>query len=336
MDAIDVNRTIDLLSLTGDLTCLRKAGAYHVSPCPFCGGRDRFTIKHTAEGDRWHCRQCGDGKYHTAIDFVMKRDNCDFRTAMMILAGQFEGGGRNAATREAAPQFSLPSPAWQDAAWLELHATNERLWSEPGDAEARSYLASRGLHKGTWAAWLLGSAMIGGHSALVIPWLDMSPQKDIITALKYRFLRNGKRRRFAMRKGSQPLIFGLQHVLESDQTLLIVEGELNALSIWQCLPAGIAVVSTGSEGGGSLAMLQQLARRFEHVFVWMDDVWDEPRSRRRAQELNSIIRGKGLALRSVMHDGMKLDANQLLKTGELRDFLSATLNAECLGICRSV
>ena len=72
MDIQTIKQTVEIIPLLGYE--LKRVGAYHVGACPFCNGMDRFTIKHTPTGDRWHCRQCGDGKYHTVIDFVMKRD----------------------------------------------------------------------------------------------------------------------------------------------------------------------------------------------------------------------------------------------------------------------
>src|ERR1700690_4522867 len=83
MDIQTIKQTVGIIPLLGYEP--KKAGAYHVGACPFCGGTDRFTVKNTPTGDRWHCRQCGDGKYHTVIDFVMKRDNCNFKTALKTL-----------------------------------------------------------------------------------------------------------------------------------------------------------------------------------------------------------------------------------------------------------
>jgi len=58
---------------------LKKSGQYHIGPCPFCGGRDRFNVKTTHDGvDLWLCRQCGDGKYHDVIDFLQRRDGLTF------------------------------------------------------------------------------------------------------------------------------------------------------------------------------------------------------------------------------------------------------------------
>jgi DNA primase len=75
MDTRLINSTTNLSALVPGL---RKRGKYFTGPCPFCGGEDRFTIKRTEAGDLWICRRCGDGKYHDAVAFLMRRDRLSF------------------------------------------------------------------------------------------------------------------------------------------------------------------------------------------------------------------------------------------------------------------
>lgn len=70
--------TFDLLSLAQSDTTLKKVGHYYIGPCPFCGGKDRFTVKALRSKDLWICRQCGTGKYQDAIDYLMKRNGWGF------------------------------------------------------------------------------------------------------------------------------------------------------------------------------------------------------------------------------------------------------------------
>lgn len=87
MDASRLNQTIDLPALVG----WRDTGrTWQAGPCPFCGGRDRFVLKRTAQGWRWYCRGCGDGRYHSALDFIMKRDGLDFKGAVKALGGDVQ------------------------------------------------------------------------------------------------------------------------------------------------------------------------------------------------------------------------------------------------------
>lgn len=148
MDATTINQTTELLPLVGH--DLKKAGAYHIGACPFCGGTDRFTVKHTADGDRWHCRHCGGGKYHTVIDFVMRRDNADFKTAVQILGGEVIQHAKPHAQPKPQPKpLNLPSAEWQAAEWREADAARDALAGTHGNA-AREFLQARGLSPAMW------------------------------------------------------------------------------------------------------------------------------------------------------------------------------------------
>ncbi|MBI4759886.1 MAG: CHC2 zinc finger domain-containing protein [Chloroflexota bacterium] len=330
-----INRTVELLPLVGHP--LRKAGGYHVGACPFCGGEDRFTVKHTPNGDRWHCRHCGGGKYHTVIDFVMRRDNADFKAAVKILGGEITAPARPAARPKPQP-LRLPSAEWQAKAWREVDAAMTRLFT-PHGAAARAFLQARGLSFAMWETFLLGFGMVYDHvverkrPAIVIPWRDAEAGKETITAVKYRFIDadpNPKALRYSSKKGSTfEVPFGMFDILPGfHHTLLLVEGEFNGISVAQCRPAGMSVLSFGSEGGGRFDVLRAIAAKYERVFVWADDVWDNPKQAKRAEELRSLVKGGGRALRSVRQDGVKWDANQLLQAGVLAEFVRRKFGVE--------
>ncbi len=121
-----------------------------------------------------------------------------------------------------------------------------------------------------------------------------------------------------------PVLFGLWDVAPQHDTLLLVEGEMNALSIWQCLPSGVDTLSFGSENGGRPAMIRHLAQRHKRVFVWADDT-------QRATQMRALVGSQACALRSPVRDGVKWDANQMLQEGVLMDFLSHVLGVSCGG-----
>jgi hypothetical protein len=331
MDAMTINQTTDLLSLVGHE--LKKVGAYYVGVCPFCGGRDRFTIKGTPKGYRWHCRQCGDGKYHTVIDYIMRRDNCDFKTAYQTLTGE-----SLQPTLAAIPPKSKPTPKpitllsheWQTQALQLVDRASKSLSSVKGQA-GQEYLARRGLLRGTWYAWLLGFGFAYDpkvkrkRPAIVLPWLDMDSGGEVITAVKYRFMdEDSEGLRYTSLARSMPLLFGLWDVIESDSTLLLVEGELNALSLWQCRPRGVTVLSFGSEGGGREAVLRAVAQKYQRVFVWCDDA-------ARTKQYQAMLARPCEKIQSLQVYGEKLDANSLLQKGELQNFIVHFLGVECLG-----
>ncbi len=333
MDIQNIKQTVEIIPLLGYE--LKPAGAYHVGACPFCGGTDRLTVKHTPTGDRWHCRQCGDGKYHTVIDFVMKRDNCDFKTALSTLGGDVSKPITPKAQPRPKPKpITLPDSAWQEKALKHITAAADRLDSDDGKA-GHEYLTRRGLSRGTWYAWLLGYVVMFDpkikrqRPALVIPWLDMDTTGETIIAVKYRFMDDEPDGlRYSAMSGSVPLLFGLQDANKSHDTLLLVEGEFNTLSIWQCHPCSVTALSFGSESGGRVDILQAIALRYQHVFVWADDVWSK--GGQRAKDLSGLVKGRGKQIQSVRENNVKHDANQLLQVGALADFLTAILGVECL------
>lgn len=153
MDAQTINQTVEIAPLIGYE--LKRAGAgYSVGACPFCGGRDRFTVKHTRLGDRWHCRHCGDGRYHNVVDFVMRRDDCDFKTALKTLGDAPMKKLPRLNPPEAQP-MEPPSHNWQVAAWRFIDRAGDALFMDEGQA-GQEYLSSRGLHRGAWYALQVG------------------------------------------------------------------------------------------------------------------------------------------------------------------------------------
>ena len=328
MDAQTIRQTYDLLTLASQHTQLKKAGRYHVGACPFCGGTDRFTLKPTNDGWRWHCRHCGDDKYRDAIDFVMRLDGSDFKTALRKLGGDVQIN----ATRQQQParkKIELPTEEWQAAGLRLITEYAHRLTADEDAQLAREYLMMRGLHYGTWDAWLLGYTVANGRPAITIPWMDTNGVDEALYAVKYRYVdepaKNDKGQRYSMLKGSKQFLFGLQHILDIDDTLVLVEGEINAMSIWQCLPSRVSVVSMGSQSYSEPKVLQILARKYKRVVVWMDDGDEAAKTAKLLQHANARV------FRSPMEQGVKYDANQCLQAGILEELLTKKLGTVCFG-----
>lgn len=332
MDAQTINQTYDLLALAlRDSPKLRKAGAYYIGPCPFCRGTDRFTLKPTRYGWRWYCRHCGEGKYHTAIDYIMRREKLSFKDAFSQMGGDEAQAisDRTSVTLPApADMLTLPDATWQAETWRMVDKANDRLLNNPAGAPGRDELVRRGFSLDIIDTWLLGFMQAFDpragkrRPALIIPWWDIDKQNYIITAVKYRFIddlaRQDKSRRFGQKKGSVPVLFGMCYALESDSTLLLVEGEFNALSIWQVHPEGTTCLSFGSESGGRPEILRSLANHYRRVILWCDDSAQAEKHRAMISDAE--------AWQSPVIDGVKWDANQMLRVGCLASFLEQKLN----------
>jgi len=332
-ESVDTERLkqgVDLRELAGRLVALRKESTAELSgACPKCGGGDRFHVK----ADMFFCRQCyplENGKPHDAIEFVTWAGLAhDFRGAVDYLGGRMIPAPAAIHRQPVTPAPKTPAwkaPAWQDAARHELAAAVARLASPAGDPGA-AYLQARGLTPETWQAWGLGfgdawdGKLQKRRPAILLPW-----QRDQVTALKYRFtdqVADGLR--YTSKGGSACIAFGLQMAGQHWSTLWLIEGELNALSLWQALRAeyivNFDVVSFGGEGKAAHVdpAVKAWAGRYQQVIVWAD----EPDKALAAMQ--SLPGTYGIfGLRSPVVDGRKLDANALLaEPGALARFALA-------------
>jgi DNA primase len=247
-------------------------------PCPQCGGTDRFFIHR--DGAHFQCRGCE--KKGDVIELVMWVEGIDFPTACKILSGEPGIGVSNRSfPSTAAPKKPAEKPQqWREANWQRqakqiAERAHADLMDSPKGRNAREYLVTRGLLADTWRAFGLGFVAEqfdpknkSKRPAIVIPWM----LEGCITALKFRFIDDiaaaDKTRRFTQKAGSDPLVFGSQCAKDAD-TLLAIEGELNALSAWQVLQGeGIDVLSVGSEA--NLSRLPILAKNYNALVTWLD------------------------------------------------------------------
>lgn len=75
IDTAELNKRINLdLLAANDTTLKRKNANENSGPCPFCGGRDRFSV----QADKWLCRHCTEGKWADPIDYAMRRNSWTF------------------------------------------------------------------------------------------------------------------------------------------------------------------------------------------------------------------------------------------------------------------
>ena len=322
----ELRQTIDLLALAErDTSLKRTGGGWYAGPCPFCGGKDRFVLKRTNDGWRWLCRHCTDGKYLDAIDYLQRRDNLSFAEAVKTL-----GGGLAPSPLRRPPVQPEPQ---QDAAAIErltqtaFQASTTIDGDSPLAERVRAYLYRRGFLPPTLERALLGAAEVydpkAGRKrpAVSIPYFN--PKLDA-RAVKYRFADddpNGLR--YVMEKGSAAGFYYLPETLGHFDRLLVVEGELNLLSLAQVVPE-LDLISTGSQSlsEGMKRALSKLAGRYRKAWVWMD----EPQ---KAAETARLLRGT--PLQTPRADGQKWDANRLLQEDMLHDFIERLTGVRCYG-----
>ena len=320
MDKNFLKETFDLLSLVERDSTLRKSGAYYSGPCPFCGGDDRFTLKSTAGGWIWLCRKCGDGKYQDAIAYVMKCNSLPFSDALRSMGGEtvtkLNLGMKK--PRKANSVIELPSQDWQEKEWDFVERAIVSLQTGKQGDSGKVFLHRRGFTMADWNRELVGLTdawdpkAAAKRPAIVLPHFDSSWN---LTAVKLRFIeKNSQGLRYISRRGSKPLFWGLHTAFNHHETLMLVEGELNAISIRQCIPCCLSVFSFGSENitAAQKTLLPSMAEKYKRIIVWTD-------KGEKAREVQDAI-GKRCELLGSPNGQ---DANDLLQAGKLVDFLRA-------------
>lgn len=280
-DAAEINQFFDLLSLVGQDTQLHKTDGWYIGPCPFCGGRDRFNLKQTPEGWRWFCRGCGDDRYHTTLDYIMRRESLDFREALEWAALSTVGGGSRSSEESRKKTFSSmlqaedsprPGEAWQARALAFVEACELLLWSEAGD-RARDYLHQRGLKDNTLRSYRIGynpsdtfesleswglpeeinekgnPKKVWIPNGIIIPcsaggeYFYIKIRRPLTPALE----KKGEQKYIKI-KGSKPGIFGADN-LRGAWLAVFTEGEFDAMLLDQeaCDLAGVATLGSATD-----------------------------------------------------------------------------------------
>lgn len=325
-------KSIDMRTLIGSSLVLKRVTADEFAgPCPACGGEDRLRVR----GSGWFCRQCRpidpEHGWHSPIDWLMWREHLTLPEAVARLTdGRHYTAPVTTRDNPVKTEPREPQPAaWQTEAARQATAAQERLWGPEGEP-GQAYLMGRGLEPQTWQRFGLGydshwhPRRRGQEPAIVMPWLRGST----VVALRYRFLAGGDPKIVSL-KGSrfQGILYGRQGLedyatlppqangrcAEGRSTLVLCEGEINAMSIWQAAHTQrVDVMSVGSESANHLTDgMVAFARRYGQVIVWMDK-----------GEIADIVAGQ-LPSAARIQSPQGQDANDLLRAGKLAPLLAA-------------
>lgn len=271
IDTQAIKERVDLVDLISRDVHLKKVastrGGEWAGACPWCGGRDRFHVQRAT--GLWRCRQCSpDGRWHSAIDYIMQRDGIGFVEACRVLgASDSELGERTRSRRREEPVIQLaedvePGDAWRARAAAFVEICEATLWSDAG-ARAQAWLASRGLQEETLRVWHVGlqptercfePAVDWGVDGkpvwlprgIVLPWFIGSTLWQVKIR---RPVVRAKDEKYVAVRGGHPLLYGADTLVPS-QPAVLFEGEIDALLAWQAVQDRTATVSLGSAGRG--------------------------------------------------------------------------------------
>ena len=328
IDTEQIKHGIDLSEMAGRYTELSRESALEMAgPCPKCGGNDRFHCT----ADWFFCRQCHP-KRGDVIAFVQWAAGLSFLDACKILAGGSLPTLDQMPTRparRAARQSEGIEPG--QAREIVERAAVALLDSPEGEA-GRAYLSGRGIGPTAWEAYRLGfraDVPLPGTRgkkravAIAIPWILSDGR---IPAIRYRFLTvqsytddQGRERTekqtaqsgssFAGRLFGGPMLVG-----PSDgRTLLLCEGEINAMSVWTATLGSIDTLSLGSESAHLPERAIQAIQGYSRVIVWADQ------ARQAGRLMDTLPGAMGLSSPRGM------DANDLHRAGMLRAFLDKAI-----------
>lgn len=336
IDTEQIKASIDLRDLAAEHTELRRESARELSgACPLCGGDDRFHV--TAE--RFMCRQCH-ASWGDPIEFVKWLRGVSFREACELLqpgaaqpasAGHRRPAVQNVARRPAAKQQQITFDSAYQA--RQLAKAQDLLLDSPSAKLGTDYLIERCIEPHAWLAFGLGytaDAMRKGP-AIAMPWY----QRGALVAIRYRLIEPVDGQKLISERGSRfsGLLFGGQALpefvakplaesgkcAEQLRTLVLCEGEINAISIWQtAAESACDVLSVGSESQRIPNSLISIAGRYGHVFTW----FDKPEIAKSSAKLLPGAHAISLPDRR--------DANDLLQAGLLAGYITTARRRVCV------
>jgi hypothetical protein len=274
---------LDLLNQDG-FDPKRKGPDEWCSPCPACGGDDRFVI-HPEKGRYW-CRGCnikGD-----VIEYLRRFRGMTFHQAAEHAgrpasspAGQTGPRAQQVARR---PAPTPPPEAWVMQAEKLVTAAHKALL---GNAARLEWLRKfRGLSVETAERFNLGwieRDIYMDRAAWALPpqlRADGTPKKLLIPAgltipgpdrLRIRRANPGTFGKYFVVPGSsnRPLVIGADHPVEQTGAV-VVESELDAMLLHQEITGPLLIIATGSTSNGpDETMVEDLARR-PFVLVALD------------------------------------------------------------------
>lgn len=345
---IEQAKAVNLITLVGSAVELSQASGVREmqGPCPKCGGDDRLHVKL----DSFFCRQCHP-EWGDPIDYIRWLDGCDFTEAVTKLTGSPQRGHSGGATQRCTPkpvERRQQAATWANEAVAIAKEAHAELIKQVGLGEGGEYLLKRGIDVPAWHAFGLGfrpDVPLPGtwdkearrhvtepQPAIVMPWY----RGGRLTAIRYRFIKDHT---YADAKGHQRqakqtaqydsdfggYLYGGQTILgcaEIYRTLVLCEGELNAISIWQTTHAwNWDVLSLGSESAKLSDSAIEYAGQYERVLIWMD-----------RPEVAMALMGRILGaygLHSPAFGDAKHDANAMLQSGRLGAYLATIRYGAC-------
>ena len=274
-----------------------------------CGSHD--ALHFNADSSTWHCYSCGNHGDIIALYAADKgldaKDKGDFVqcvTELASLCGIALDGADAVATP--APIMAKPKeqPEQNYSAFINAAAARLQTLDTPEAQQVRDYLVSRSISRETATKFGLGAAVLHRKTAVIIP-NGSSYNARIIDPYKDK----GQAKYYRPSGSSVKPLEALQDTQEP-QPCWVVEGELDALSIWQ---AGGNAIATCSANNTKLAIDYARANRNRHSsFVLFFDA-DEAGQKAAKATLDALQDAEIPCYAWPRANGDTRDANDILR-----------------------
>ena len=289
---------------------VREGRAAYRCQCPVCRANNMtFVPSKTGTGWRFYSN-CGCYKqsgYNSGTG-----ENLDFWLRKL---------GAVAAAQSDHTRPLIPESAELDI--VKLRRNHEWTKSRLTGSPAERYALSRSLTIATQVAWRFGFGyhMINSvkYNSITIPWHD---EHRALVGLSHRLLeppdKHSKAPWFGGMAGHvSGLLCGWHTHEPENNVLIIVEGILNAPSVFQVMPAA-NVLTPGTQNTDPLSWPLEAIRKYANIVIWADE-------KKVADKWAAAVGGNVKPIFSPECNGVKFDANEMLKRGQLTGFLKMVI-----------
>ena len=275
IDTEAIKKYANLLALVERDTQIKKVasteGGEYAGPCPFCGGADRFHIQPNFKGGaRWFCRNCTKDKWEDVIGYVMRREQCNFKTACLkVTGGSLPETQQLIKPEKRHEPYIPPETDWQNLAKKAIPIFQEELWTGKGKKALEYLNTERGLKDDTILHFKLGYSTGYTDGTFYVPKGITIPclVKENVWYIKVRLVpgektrcvyckeyipgpgkcpKCGKENKYKGTKGNHATALYNADDLIPDQFALFCEGEFDCQIAWQELNQYIPCVTMGS------------------------------------------------------------------------------------------
>lgn len=170
-----VKEAVDMVDVMADYTTLQRAGSLFKALCPFHHERTPSCVVYP-DDQHYHCFSCGE--HGDVIDLLCQKENISFADAVELLARRagielvYEQRARGNDRLRRSQRQALLELMERAVAFYERY-----LWERDEGAEARAYLAERGLGEEVCRAFRLGFAPSGDRLVAVARRQGYLPQQ---------------------------------------------------------------------------------------------------------------------------------------------------------------